>query len=78
VTVEQEAGSGRLRCGGGSDSELSAGVVAVLGQALSGLTPDEVGAACCVRALSWALVVAVRWRQRWRGMEAPAPPEWHG
>jgi sulfur transfer protein SufE len=32
---------GRLVLGGGSDSELSAGVVAVLTQALSGLTPQE-------------------------------------
>jgi hypothetical protein len=32
---------GRLVLGGGSDSELSAGVVAVLTQALSGMTPQE-------------------------------------
>lgn len=32
---------GRLVIGGGSDSELSAGVVGVMAQALSGLTPQE-------------------------------------
>jgi len=42
VTVSQDQGTGRLNFGGGSDSELSAGVVAVLANALSGLTPDEV------------------------------------
>ena len=33
--------SGRVVFHGGSDSEISAGVVAVLSRALSGLTPEE-------------------------------------
>jgi sulfur transfer protein SufE len=42
VTVSVDDHSGLLTFGGGSDSELSAGVVSVLSEALSGLSPEEV------------------------------------
>jgi sulfur transfer protein SufE len=40
VTVNQD-NTGKIVIGGGSDSELSAGVVGVISQALSGLTPHQ-------------------------------------
>jgi len=46
VTVSLDKASNKLSFGGGSDSELSAGVVAVLADALSGLTPEEVLQVC--------------------------------